>query len=56
MKPYLNLGIFRDLKDIKLFETVKPSFDSIEWNNEADFDPEILYRFAGMNSLAFKAL
>jgi len=23
---------------------VKISFDSIEWENEADFDPEILYR------------
>lgn len=44
MKPYLDFGIFQDLKDLRLFKTVKTSFDSIEWDNEADFDPEILYQ------------
>lgn len=44
MKPYLDFGIFQELKDIRLFKTVKTSFDSIEWDNEADFDPEILYQ------------
>ena len=44
LKPYLDLGIFRDLKDIKLFKSVKTSFDSIEWDNEADLDPELLYQ------------
>ncbi len=44
MKPYLNIGIFQELKDLKLFQTVRTSFDSIEWDNEADFDPEILYQ------------
>ena len=44
MKPYLDLGIFQELKDLSLFSTVKTSFDSIEWDNEADFDPEILYQ------------
>lgn len=44
MKPYLDLGVFQDLKDISLFNTVKTNFDSIEWANEADFDPEILYQ------------
>jgi hypothetical protein len=44
MKPYLNSGIFKELKDIKLFKTVKTNFDSIEWDNEADFDPEVLYQ------------
>jgi hypothetical protein len=44
MKPYLDRGIFQELKDIRLFNTVKPSFDSIEWDNEADFDPEVLYQ------------
>jgi hypothetical protein len=43
MKPFLDNGIFQELKDIRLFNTVKPSFDSIEWDNEADFDPEVLY-------------
>jgi hypothetical protein len=44
MKPYLDMGIFQELRDLKLFKTVKTSFDSIEWDNEADIDPEILYQ------------
>ena len=44
MKPYLDFGIFKELKDSRLFGTVKPSFDSIEWDNEADLDPELLYQ------------
>ncbi len=44
VKPYLDLGIFKELKDKKLFKTVKVSFDSIEWQNEADIDPEVLYK------------
>jgi hypothetical protein len=44
MKPYLELGIFQELKDLRLFNTVKTSFDSVEWENEADIDPETLYQ------------
>ena len=44
MTPYLNLGIFQELRDIKMFNTVKTNFDTIEWDNEADIDPEILYQ------------
>ncbi len=44
MKPYLDPGIFKELKDLRLFKTVKTSFDSIQWDNEADLDPEILYQ------------
>jgi hypothetical protein len=43
MIPYLDKGIFQELKDENLFKAVKVSFDSIEWPNEADIDPEILY-------------
>lgn len=43
MKPYLDKGIFRELKDEKIFRTVRVCFDSIEWSNEADIDPEVLY-------------
>jgi hypothetical protein len=43
MKTYLDFGIFRELKDMQMFRTVKTRFDSIEWDNEADFDPEVLY-------------
>jgi hypothetical protein len=43
MKPYLETGIFKDLKDEKIFKTAKVSFDTVEWANEADIDPETLY-------------
>ena len=44
MKPYLETGIFKELKDETLFKTVKVSFDTVEWANEADIDPETLYK------------
>ena len=44
MNPYLEIGIFKELRDIAKFNTVRISFDSIEWENEADLDPEILYK------------
>jgi len=44
MSPYLNIKIFQELKDEKLFRIVKTNFDTIEWDNEADIDPEILYK------------
>jgi hypothetical protein len=43
MKPYLDKGIFRELQDISKFNSVHVCFDTIEWDNEADFDPEVLY-------------
>lgn len=43
MKPYLSKGIFRELRNAELFKTVHISFDTVEWDNEADFDPEVLY-------------
>ena len=46
MKPYLDKGIFKELRDVNLFNTVRKSFDTVEWANEADIDPEILYRDA----------
>lgn len=44
MSPFLNEGIFTELRDKVLFNTVRPSFDTIQWANEADFDPEVLYQ------------
>ncbi len=43
MKPYLDTGIYKELKDESKFKTVRVSFDSIEWCNQADVDPEFLY-------------
>jgi Protein of unknown function (DUF2442) len=46
MNPYLDKGIFQELRDISKFNTVRLSFDTIEWDNEADLDPEVLYKYS----------
>ena len=43
MKPYLETGIFCELIDEKIFKTVRVQFDTVEWANGADIDPETLY-------------
>jgi hypothetical protein len=43
MKPLLNTGVFRTLKDPERFRTVRVAFDSIAWDNEIDIAPETLY-------------
>lgn len=44
MKPFLDFGVFKELKDETKFKSVRVSFDTIEWDNEIDFDPELLYK------------
>ena len=43
MTPFLRHGIFAELVDTKLFNSVHVSFDTIEWSNGADLCPELLY-------------
>ncbi|MFZ1321955.1 MAG: DUF2442 domain-containing protein [Ignavibacteria bacterium] len=43
MKPYLDIGIFRELKNLELFNTVKPMMGSIMWINGQDLCPDTLY-------------
>ena len=43
VKPYLDTGLFKTLKDDNYFKMVKVSYDTIEWPNGADLDPEVLY-------------
>jgi hypothetical protein len=43
LTPYLTVGKFAELRDIRLFSTVTVKFDSIEWANNLDIDPEFLY-------------
>lgn len=43
MKPYLDKGIFRELKDFSLFNSVKPFLGSIQWKNGQDLCPDTLY-------------
>ena len=43
VKPYLDKGIFRQLKDLKLFNSVRPFLGSIQWEGGQDFCPDTLY-------------
>ena len=43
VKPYLDTGLFKTLKDKNFFRMVKVSYDTIEWPNKVDLDPEVLY-------------
>ena len=39
----LSFGRFSELKDIQQFKKVHVAFDTIEWENGLDIDPEYLY-------------
>jgi len=43
MKPYLDKGIFKELKNEKMFNTVRPFIGTIQWENEADLCPDTVY-------------
>jgi hypothetical protein len=43
MKPYLGIGVFRKIAEIEKFRTAKVSFDTIEWCDGVDLDPEFVY-------------
>lgn len=43
MKPYLDFGVFKTLKDYSLFKRVRVAFDTIEWDGGVDLDPEFVY-------------
>ena len=35
--PYLDKGIFQELRDMRLFNSVRPFLGSIQWQNGQDF-------------------
>jgi hypothetical protein len=43
VKPYLDKGIFQELKNVSLFNSAKPDGLSVEWANEASICPDTLY-------------
>ena len=43
VKPYLEKGIFKELKKLELFNSVKPYLGSIQWKNGQDLCPDTLY-------------
>ena len=42
MKPYLDRGVFRELKDVNYFNRVDILFGAVTWPNEQDIAPETL--------------
>ncbi|MBN1969654.1 MAG: DUF2442 domain-containing protein [Candidatus Delongbacteria bacterium] len=42
VKPYLNKGVFVELKNIDYFKQVKPLFCGITWPNEQDLSADTI--------------
>jgi|GEM_PF-2593767 len=43
MKPFLEAGVFKKLKEPNAFKRVHVSFDTVEWDSGADLDSEFVY-------------
>ena len=50
VKPYLGIGIFQELQDKGLFNSVRPFLGRIQWKNGQDFCPDTLF----LDSVAVK--
>ena len=49
MKPYLEFGVFKRIKNYDTFKQVRVAFDTIEWEGGVDLDPEFVYAKCQMN-------
>jgi hypothetical protein len=43
VKPYLEIGVFQELKNKDYFKRVKVAYGTVQWPNEQDISPETLY-------------
>jgi hypothetical protein len=43
IKPILDFGVFRRIKEPEEFKRVRISFDTVEWECGVDLDPEYAY-------------
>jgi hypothetical protein len=43
VRPYLDKGVFTQLKDQSVFNSVRPFMGAVQWNNGLDFGPDTLY-------------
>ena len=46
LSPYLDTGIFAELRDEAVFASAHVSFDTVAWSNGADLCPETLYTYS----------
>ena len=51
MQPYLTVGIFRELRNAEMFNSVRPFLGSVQWRNEADLCPDTLYELSVLESV-----
>ena len=51
MKPYLNHGVFTELKNLAYFKAVRPVMGTVQWPHEQDVCPDTLYE----ESVPYKA-
>ena len=42
VSPYLDRGVFKELKDYSYFKRARIEFGTIIWPNEQDFSPETI--------------
>ena len=40
--PYLDTGVFCELRDLSYFRRVRAAFGGVVWPNEQDFSPETI--------------
>jgi hypothetical protein len=43
MRPYLGVGVFMELTDPSVFNTVRPFLGSIQWKHGQDLCPDTLF-------------
>ncbi len=43
MKPYLNIGLFEQLKNEAMFTSVRCALGTVQWQNGLDLCPDTLY-------------
>lgn len=43
MAPYLEIGIFKELKEISNFRTARVFLGTVQWHNEQDLCPDTFY-------------
>lgn len=44
VKPYLDKGIFRELRERRAFNSVRPFLGSVQWQGGQDLCPDTLYQ------------
>ncbi|OUD14367.1 DUF2442 domain-containing protein [Thioflexithrix psekupsensis] len=55
MKPYLDFGVFKRIKDYSHFKNVRVAFDTIEWPSvNIDLDPEFVYQKCKKHLLTYQ--